>query len=156
MKTRLLSPAVLILMSGCGALFNSGPANVAFSSNPAGAQVWIDGTNRGNTPVTLPLAKNRNYTVTYKLAGHEDATMEITKKVSGTYVILDILGGVLPIVVDAATGSWYTLSTNNVNMNLRPGASAAGQLTPEQLGAVRLGVSANTFIDADAVIAQMR
>lgn len=135
-----------LTLAGCGALFNGGPANVTMQSNPAGAEVWIDGTNRGVTPVTLEMAKNRDHTVTFRRAGYQDTSVEIRRKLSGTYLVLDILGGLLPVIVDAATGSWYVLDTSNVNVNLLSGTAMEGQLTPEQLGAVRMGVSVERFI----------
>jgi hypothetical protein len=140
--------AAAMSLSACGALFNGGPANVAVSSNPAGAEVWVDGTNRGITPMTLSLTKNQNHTITLRRAGYQDATATVNRKLSTGYLILDILGGLVPVIVDAATGSWYVLDTNNVNVNLTSGGTAmSGQLTPEQLGAVRLGASVSQFID---------
>lgn len=133
-------------VSACGALFNGGPANVAVSSNPAGAEVWVDGTNRGVTPMTLSLAKNQNHTITLRRAGYGEATATVNRKLSTGYLILDILGGLLPVIVDAATGSWYVLDTNNVNVNLPTTTAMSGQLTPEQLGAVRMGTSVAEFI----------
>jgi hypothetical protein len=146
---RVACVLLLFTVAGCGALFNSGPANIPMSTNPPGAEVWIDGTSRGVTPLTLPLAKNRNHTVTLRKDGFEDTTVEIGRKVSAGYVILDILGGVLPVVVDAATGSWYVLDTNNVNVNMRDRTTALhGQLTAEQLAAVRLGAGIDQFVEA--------
>ncbi len=135
-------------LSACGALFNGGPANVTVNSNPAGAEVWVDGTSRGVTPATLQLSKNQNHTVTLRRPGYQETTVTLNRKVSGTYVILDVLGGLIPIIVDAATGSWYVLDTKEVDVNLQQGGTAmSGQLTPEQLGAVRLGASVGDFID---------
>ncbi len=149
---RLLAPALAVSLTACGALFNGSPANVAFNSTPSGAEIWIDGTARGVTPATLPLAKNKSYAVTFRKAGFGDATATIDRKVSAGYVILDVLGGIIPIVVDAATGSWYTLSTNNVSMNLPASgavgssSSRAGQLTPAQLEAVKNGTPVGEFV----------
>lgn len=138
--------AAAMSLSACGALFNGGPANVAVNSNPAGAEVWVDGANRGITPMTLSLSKNQNHIITLRRPGYQDATAMVNRKLSTGYLILDILGGLLPVIVDAATGSWYVLDTNNVNVNLPAGTTASGQLTPEQLGAVRLGAPARDFI----------
>lgn len=134
-------------LSACGALFNGGPANVTVNSNPPGAEVWVDGTNRGVTPATLQLSKKESHTVTLRRAGYQETTVTINRKVSGTYVILDVLGGLLPVIIDAATGSWYVLDTNEVNVTLPSGTAMSGQLTPEQLGAVRLGASIGDFVD---------
>ncbi|HEX8361481.1 MAG TPA: PEGA domain-containing protein [Longimicrobium sp.] len=141
-----------LALSACGALFNGGPANVAMNSNPAGAEIWIDGTNRGITPATLQLEKGKNHTVTFRKAGHADTNYEITRQVSPTYVVLDVLGGLIPIIVDAATGSWYVLSTKEVNVQLAQQPVAQGQLTPEQLGAVRLGTPIAKFVDTSRIL----
>lgn len=139
--------AAAMSLSACGALFNGGPANVTVNSNPAGAEVWVDGTNRGITPATLQLSKDQNHTITLRRAGYQEQTVTLNRKLSTTYLILDILGGLIPVIVDAATGSWYVLDTNEVNVNLTSGTAMSGQLTPEQLGAVRLGASVGEFIN---------
>jgi hypothetical protein len=138
--------AAVLSLTACGAILNGGPANVPMSTNPPGAEIWIDGTNRGMTPATLSLAKNRPYTVTFRRGGFQDTSVEIGRRVSGGYVVLDVLFGLLPVIVDAATGSWYVLDTSNVNVNLLPNGATSGQLTPEQLGALRLGVGVESFI----------
>ena len=149
-RLALLLPT--LALTACGALFNGGPANVAMNSNPAGAEIWIDGTNRGITPTTLQLAKGKNHTVTFRKPGFADTSIEITRRVSPTYVILDVLGGILPIVVDAATGSWYVLSVNELNVQLAPQPVAQGQLTPHQLGALRLGTPLSELLDTQRIL----
>ena len=74
--------------------------------------------------------------------------MTVSKKVGAGYVVLDVLGGLLPVIIDAATGSWYVLSTNTVHGMLNPATSElSGELTPEQLDQVRRGVPASRFIE---------
>lgn len=143
---KIVLVAAAMSLSACGALFNGGPQNVLVSSNPAGAEVWVDGTNRGITPATLQLSKDQNHTITLRRSGYAEQTVTINRRLSTTYLILDILGGLVPVIVDAATGSWYVLETDNVNVNLAGSTAMSGQLTPEQLGAVRLGVSVGEFI----------
>lgn len=137
-----------LLVSGCGALFNGGPGQVNFTSEPAGAEVWIDGSRRGVTPVVLPLAKNDDYAVMFRKAGYQDVTATLTKRVSAGYVVLDVLGGLLPIIVDAATGSWYVLDTDNLHRTLS--STTQGMLSPDELRRVMEGESVGTFIDVHA------
>jgi hypothetical protein len=141
-----------LALAACGALFNGGPANVAFNSNPAGAQVWVNGLNMGVTPTTLQLDKSKDHTITFRREGYADTNYQLSNRVSATYVILDILGGVLPIIVDAATGSWYVLPTSSVNVQMAPQPVARGHLTPDQLGAVRLGSPVADFVDAPRIL----
>jgi formylglycine-generating enzyme required for sulfatase activity len=46
-------------------------------SEPAGAAVTVDGAYRGETPLDLPLAPGRSYTVEISRAGHEEESREV-------------------------------------------------------------------------------
>ena len=64
--------------------------------------------------------------------------------------MLDVLGGLLPVIVDAATGSWYVLSTDHVHGVLQ---RMSGQLTPEQLERYKAGEPLSHFITAESLVA---
>jgi hypothetical protein len=40
---------------------------------------------------------------------------DISNHVGAGWVVLDVICGVLPVVVDAVTGSWYSLDQTNIN-----------------------------------------
>jgi len=145
----LAAVAMVLGVAGCGALFNSGPAKVSFTSSPEGAEIWIDGVRRGTTPAVIELPKNKDYVVVFRKEGHEEVTASITKRVGATYVVLDVLVGLLPVVIDAATGSWYVLSSDAVHGTLGQanGEELSGTLTPSQLEEVLRGVPASRFIE---------
>lgn len=117
-KLFVLSAVMVLVFAGCATIFHGSTDTVNFTSDPAGAVVMIDGVNMGKTPVMLELKSNKTYNIEYKLEGHGSKNYIINNKVGGGWVILDILGGLLPVVVDAATGNWYQLSTDRVNMVL--------------------------------------
>lgn len=130
----------MFAIAGCGALFNGGPASVTITSTPSESEVWIDGSLVGSTPVSVPLAKNRDHTVVFRKNGFREQSVTINRQLSAGYLILDVLGGLLPVIVDAATGSWYTLSTNSVNTNLVSASTQReGQLSREQLARLLSG-----------------
>lgn len=162
-KQRIFAGTLLagaLLLPACGVLFNSGPAKVTFTSSPDGAEVWINGMRHGITPVVVDLAKDREYTVVFKKPGHKDVVTTITKKVSPGILILDVLAipWLVPIVVDAATGSWFVLSTSSVHGSLDPTTegSPRGTLTSEQLERVRQGVPVHSVIDRSPRPGEMR
>lgn len=105
---------------GCATLFAPKMQTVAVQSSPADAEVYIDGAPRGRTPLTLELKPNKTYTVVIKKPGYADQTHVLTNSVGAQWIILDVLGGLLPIVIDAGTGSWYQLDTSVVNAPLSP------------------------------------
>lgn len=113
----------LVWMSfGCAALFTSGRGKVSASSNPSGAEVWVNGEKMGQTPVTLRLKTKGEYTVTIKKEGYKEQVFRVTNKVGVGWVVLDILAGLLPVIVDAATGSWYVFNEESFNAELEKNA----------------------------------
>jgi hypothetical protein len=136
---------------GCGALFNGGPQRLTVNSTPTAAEVWIDGAKRGTTPFFVDLAKNKDHTFVFKHVGFDDATVDVTKKVKGTYVILDVLGGVLPVVVDAVAKSWYVLDRDVVTGQLQAHTALRGTLTDSEIAQIKAGIPADRFIHVPGV-----
>lgn len=101
--------AVAVLASGCAALFNNKQTNVQMNSNPVGAEVLVNGNRVGTTPMSVQLSNKDNHTVTFRMAGRNDVSCILNRKVEAGWIILDVLSGLIPIVIDAATGSWYGL-----------------------------------------------
>lgn len=119
------------VIAGCATLFNSGTKSVAMGSNPSAAEVWIDNVNRGTTPITLELNNHESHTVLFRKEGYQDVACELTASVGAGWVILDILGGLLPVIIDAATGEWKGIDQGTCNVNLpssdNPKSSGAKQ-----------------------------
>jgi hypothetical protein len=116
---KMIATAIILLVvsltfTNCAALFNSGGGVVSFSSNPSAAEVIIDGQSLGKTPVTLDLDRTTTHQVIIKKDGVEKSYI-LQNKVGAGWIVLDLLGGLIPVVIDAATGSWYTLSPKTVN-----------------------------------------
>jgi PEGA domain len=105
----------ILVISGCAALFKGPSEVVEFTSNPGGASVYINGMLKGKAPLQLKLETKRAYDVEFRLQGRESVRATITNRVGAGWVILDILGGIIPVVIDAATGSWYSFDQNHVN-----------------------------------------
>ena len=120
-----------IVTAGCGTLFNSKIKTISMSSNPTQAEVWIDGTMRGTTPLSLELDNQRSHTVVFKKEGHADVACELRSNTGAGWIILDILGGLLPVIIDAATGDWNGIGQDvcNVNLPADPADAADSGLT---------------------------
>ena len=113
----MLVSFIFLSFTGCAALFNSGGGRVSFMSNPSSAEVIIDGQSLGRTPVTLQLDRRQTHTVTIKKNGRVKNYI-LNTEISAGWIILDVLAGFVPIVVDAVTGSWYSLTPKSVNAQL--------------------------------------
>jgi len=102
----LLSLIVITLAAGCGAVLKGTKEGVHFTSDPSGAKVVVNGVERGTTPLKLYLTSKETYTVTFRREGYEDKTVVIENHTQVGWIILDVVFGLVPVVVDAATGGW--------------------------------------------------
>ena len=109
---------LIFLISGCATIFKGNSSVVDFSTKPSGADVYVNGFNRGKTPINLKLESKKTYNIEFKKDGYVSQTYTITNHVGGGWVILDILAGLVGVVIDAATGSWYDLDQDAINMIL--------------------------------------
>ncbi len=112
--------ALVMVISGCATLFGSSSEDVSMTSNPPSADVYVNGNYMGKTPLTLSLAKDKDYTVQFRKEGYEIRTEIINSSLGVKWLVLDILGGFVPIIVDAVTGDWMELDTDSVNVMLAP------------------------------------
>jgi len=119
MKIKILALGLAILyFSSCATMFKGTSEEVNFNSDPQKAGIWIDGKKMGMTPFSLKLESKKNYTIEFKKDGYTTKTFNITNHIGAGWIILDVLGGLIPVIVDAATGAWYSFDQKNINMIL--------------------------------------
>jgi hypothetical protein len=109
---------VFLLVTSCATLFKGATDPINFGSNPVGAEVYVDGKLMGKTPLNLELTSKKTYAIDFKFEG-QTKTVNLTNKVGAGWIILDVVCGLIPIIVDAATGSWYMLSPKNLNVDFK-------------------------------------
>jgi len=106
---------VSFIFTSCATLFKGSTDDVSFSSDPTGAKVYVNGSLLGTTPFQLELKSKNSYTIEFKKDGFETKTVVLNNSVGGGWIVLDILGGLFPVIIDAATGNWYSLDQEHVN-----------------------------------------
>ena len=100
---------------GCATLFKGTTQEVRFNSNPQKARVIVNSVDMGETPLTLRLESKKSYTIEFRAEGYKPKTYTISNRVGAGWIILDVLGGLVPVIVDAATGAWYSLDQTNID-----------------------------------------
>lgn len=119
MKNSILRVSILIIVSvmfmGCATLFAPGKYPLAVSSDPHGADVYVNGFKMGTTPVELNLKADKSYTIEYRKEGYDTVVRVVNTKVGAGWIVLDVLGGLIPVVIDAATGAWNKLDQDAIN-----------------------------------------
>lgn len=127
---RFLTAALIGTLSlsfGCATILASKTQALPVSTTPDGTDVYIDGIKRGTTPLTLELDPRRSYTLVFKKEGLDDKVFEVRNQVGAGWVVLDILLGVIPVIVDASTGAWNTLEPESVAVAMLPPEPAKPQ-----------------------------
>lgn len=121
---RLLPVMSFALLQGCAAILGSKSTNVAAISQPPGADVYVDGARVGVTPDTIAVESKKSHTMVLRLAGYKEDSCALPSSVDGGWVVLDVLlGGLVGIIVDAASGEWNELTRKSCNHVLSPTAA---------------------------------
>lgn len=110
------------MLAGCETLFLPATQRVSVDSNPVEATVTINGANHGLTPITVELDNKRRHTITIQKEGFKTVSCVLHAKVKGSIVVLDVLGGLFPVLIDAATGGWKQLDKTYCNADLVAGS----------------------------------
>ena len=118
MKNAILALLLLAILSGCGTLFTPDIKAIPLHSNPVEAEVIIDGVSRGLTPMTLELSNRESHVILFQKEGYRSVTCELHATVNNKIVVLDILGGLVPVIVDAATGGLRILEQDICSVEL--------------------------------------
>ncbi len=105
----------LLFITGCATVFKGANANVDMQSSPVQAEVYVNGVRMGRTPVQLNLAVKKSYAIEFRAEGYQPRVYHISNRVGAGWVILDVLLGLAPVIVDAATGSWYHLDQQHID-----------------------------------------
>ena len=116
MKIKILSIALMcIYLSSCALIFKGTKQEVSFRSDPQRAEVHVNGVRMGETPLTLKLVTKQTYAIEFKIEGYKPKSVQINNKIGAGWIVLDIVFGLVPVVIDAGTGAWYSLDQKNVD-----------------------------------------
>jgi hypothetical protein len=105
----------IILSNGCATLFKGVNERIDIISDPSAAKVYINGGMIGKSPIQVKLQSNKTHQVEFVKEGYDKKTIILSGNVEAGWIVLDFLAGVFPIIIDAATGSWYSFENNYIH-----------------------------------------
>ena len=118
-----------LMCAGCATVTRGTTSNVQFLSEPAGATVTTSLGHSCVTPCTLVIGRKEEFSATFALPGHEPQTIPVKTEVAGAgaagFAGNVILGGVVGMAADAATGATLEHVPNPVSARLVPTHRAA-------------------------------
>ncbi|MCK5730869.1 MAG: PEGA domain-containing protein [Draconibacterium sp.] len=152
---RMISKAGIILLAllltNCAAIIHGNKQIVDFSSQPSGAIVYIDGKEYGTTPTSVELkrmgrlkgesSEKKEYQVKIHLDGYHPYEIKVKRTVDGWFFGNIIFGGLIGIIIDAATGSMYKLTPDQVIATIGKESAAIQQIDENIFIAVTLDIN---------------
>lgn len=97
--------ALGVLGGGCATVLNGDHQMVAFSTEPEGALVKVDGVPMGRTPCVVPVPrKGGDKLLMFELENYKTVMTELDNHIHAAGFGNIILGGLVGVVVDAASG----------------------------------------------------
>ncbi len=104
-----------LFMTGCATLFKGNTERVNMQASPVQADVFVNGQFMGKTPLQLKLQSKKEYAIEFRAEGYQPRVYHISNKVGAGWVVLDVILGLVPVIVDAVTGAWCKLDQNNID-----------------------------------------
>lgn len=134
---KLMACAVALGLGACGTVTRGMNNDVTFNSDPPGAEMRTStGLTCPATPCTLPISRRQEFVATFSLEGHKDQQVHVRTDVSGGgaagFAGNVLIGGVIGMGVDVATGAALDHSPNPVFARMEP--VARPRATPVQRG----------------------
>ena len=104
----------LLFFTSCATLIHGSKQQVAIICDPKRAKVSVDGLEDGHTPYLARLSRSDKHFLMIELEGYKPYSIMLKRKLDAWIFGNILLGGIVGIVIDAATGSMYKLSPNDV------------------------------------------
>jgi hypothetical protein len=120
---RLLAFAVsLLMLSSCATVFAKHERKIMVTSNPPGADIYVNGVAKGVTPARITVSNHDNLAVAIRKEGFHGGGCYVNTSIAPIWVILDLvlIATVVPLVVDLITHNWSRLDSSYCTANLAP------------------------------------
>lgn len=114
--------AGILILPGCATILGGSRHTIHIKQGtPPNARVYLNGEFHGEAPENVKVQKNArqgNSYVEIKADGYETSKINLTRKVSVGFTLLDICFAIVPLAVDFATGNIYKPRPNRIDYYL--------------------------------------
>jgi hypothetical protein len=116
----LLILSLLVVLNGCATIMHGTMQDIGVTTEPAGANLLVDGEQHYKSPALIAMKRKDDHTVEISQEGYKKEVVEIKGNLSWA-VAGDILaGGAIGYGIDAITGAQRRLEPEKVEVRLRP------------------------------------
>lgn len=118
--TILLSMSIALSTTSCASIITGTKDKITFNTTPEGAKVFHKGVEKCTTPCTTEISRSLGkQTVTFAKEGFITNEVKLTKNFNAVSLVNILIGGVIGIGIDAATGSLTKYSPKAYTVELK-------------------------------------
>lgn len=110
---------ICLLFSSCATIINGPDQKVTILSDPAGADIEINGVEAGKTPSTFRIVRAKDHEITLSKEGYHVHTVKLERSISAVSAFYILPGGLLSAAIDTAEGSIFCFP-DDVNVAMLP------------------------------------
>jgi len=116
-----LSLAVTVILStGCASVVSGTDQKLTFNSEPEEATVTVSGRVLGKTPLTVPVDRGSNQSITFEKEGYKTYTAQLSTTTNPWFFGNIVLGGLVGSTTDGVSGAIHEFSPDQYFVTLKP------------------------------------
>jgi len=112
---------MMVFFSSCASILGGKKNTIKISGNNTKSEVYLDGEYLGLTPLKMRISKYKlqeGSVIEIRKNGYQSCFYTVDRRPHVGYVILNILSGSIPLIVDVANGNIYRPNTRNIEFDL--------------------------------------
>jgi len=116
----LLLAVTVILSTGCASVVSGTDQKLTFNSEPEEATVTVSGRVLGKTPLTVPVDRGSNQSITFEKEGYKTYTAQLSTTTNPWFFGNIVLGGLVGSTTDGVSGAIHEFSPDQYFVTLKP------------------------------------
>ena len=143
-----ISGSLLLSTTACSSIFNGSQQDVQIKSSENGAQITINGNNRGQTPAIIKLQRGQSHLIEIKKEGYETYRITTGKSLTGWFWGNLLCGGLVGMVIDLASGNAYDIEPDIVFAQMSKTTAMLGNYNSDDFSSVYLKDKTGKIVDS--------
>ena len=115
----LLCILTILMNTGCATLIDGTTQDIAFTTEPSGANITIDGKTL-QTPTSFELQRKKKYIAEITMPGYHPVQIQLEHQLNGWALGNILLGGIVGGIIDYKTGSINNINPSEVHFVMTP------------------------------------
>jgi hypothetical protein len=110
--------ALTLLSTSCATVVSGTSQDISINTEPVGADIKVNGMHYGKTPSIVNIKRKGSHSISLSKEGYHTIGRPLSKSLNWWVTGNILIGGLIGLVVDFASGGAYKLYPENIHINL--------------------------------------